>query len=92
MFVQTLLPRVTGGRVPAAELLAVAYGARQHIRRNALHHLHQEITITRKQGSFSLEECLARLVKTGLVDRAEAILRANHPDDFTQALRQLQGT
>ena len=45
----------------------VQYGARQHIRRNALHHLHQEITITRKQGSFTLEECLARLVARGLV-------------------------
>ena len=29
VFVQTLLPRVTGGRVPAAELLVVQYGARQ---------------------------------------------------------------
>ena len=43
----------------------VSYGARQHIRRNALHHLHQEITITRKHGSFTLEEGLARLVKAG---------------------------
>ncbi len=82
VFVQTLLPASGGGRVPAAELLMVQYGARQHIRRNALHHLHQEITITRKQGSFTLEECLARLVKAGLIDRAEAALRANHPEDF----------
>jgi twitching motility protein PilT len=89
VFVQTLLPRTNGGRIPAAELLVVGYGARQHVRRNALHHLHQEITITRKQGSFSLEECLARLVKAGLVDRAEALLRANHPEDFAQALTQL---
>ena len=73
---------VGGGRVPAAELLVVQYGARQHIRRNALHHLHQEITITRKHGSFTLEEGLARLVKAGLVERAEAALRANHAEDF----------
>jgi hypothetical protein len=33
---QTLLPRVGGGRVPAAELLMVGYGARQHIRKNQL--------------------------------------------------------
>src|SRR6185295_11111411 len=52
VYVQTLIPRVAGGRAPAAELLMVGYGARQHIRRNALQHLHQEITITRKQGSF----------------------------------------
>ena len=41
----------------------VGYGARQHIRKNALQHLHQEITITRKQGSFTLEESLAELVQ-----------------------------
>jgi hypothetical protein len=28
-------------------------------------------------------------VKAGLVDRAEALLRANHPEDFAQALTQL---
>ena len=86
MLTQTLIPRRTGGRVPAAELLLVGYGARQHIRKNALQHLHQEITITRKLGSFSLEECLARLVKGGLIERGEAALRANHPDDFEHAL------
>ena len=47
----------------------VSYGARQHIRKNALQHLHQEMTITRKLGSFTLEESLAQLVKQGLVDR-----------------------
>ena len=46
---QTLLPKTGGGRVPAAELLMVGYGARQHIRKDALQHLHQEITITRKR-------------------------------------------
>ncbi len=69
---QTLLPRQGGGLVPAAELLMIGYGARQHIRKNALQHLHQEITITRRFGSFSLEESLARLVKDGLVEWREA--------------------
>jgi len=86
VYVQTLLPRVGGGRVPAAQALIVGYGTRQHIRRNALQHLHQEITITRKQGSFTLEECLVRLVKAGTVDKAEAVLRAQHTDDFEHAL------
>lgn len=86
VYVQALLPRVGGGRIAAAELLMVGYGARQHIRRNALHQLHQETTISRKQGSFTLEDCLAGLTRRGLVDRAEALLRANHPDDFNHAL------
>lgn len=81
---QTLLPRTGGGLVPAAELLMIGYGARQHIRKNALQHLHQETTITRKAGSFTLEECLARLVKQGAVEWRDAQARAVHIDDFEQ--------
>jgi twitching motility protein PilT len=83
---QTLLPRIGGGVVPAAELLMVGYGARQHIRRNALQHLHQETTIMRKAGSFTLEESLAQLVKQGLVERQEALTRAVHVEELEQLL------
>jgi twitching motility protein PilT len=81
---QTLLPRIGGGIVPAAELLIVGYGARQHIRRNALQHLHQEITITRKTGSFTLEESLARLVREGALEWRDAHARAVHVEEFEQ--------
>jgi twitching motility protein PilT len=81
---QMLLPRVGGGLVPAAELLMVGYGARQHIRKNALHHLHQETTITRRAGSFTLEESLARLVKEGAVEWRDAHARAVHVEEFEQ--------
>ena len=83
---QMLLPRTGGGLVPAAELLMVSYGARQHVRKNALQHLNQEITITRKQGSFTLEESLAQLVRQGLVERSEALARAAHPDELEALL------
>ncbi len=79
---QVLLRSKKGGRFPAAELLMVGYGARQHIRRNALQHLHQEITITRKKGSFSLEDSLVQLIKQGHIDREDAELCAVHPDDL----------
>ena len=83
---QTLMPKVGGGRIVAAELLMVGYGARQHVRKNALQHLHQEITITRKHGSFTLEESLADLVRQGLVDRKDAITRAGHPEELERLL------
>jgi twitching motility protein PilT len=86
ILVQTLMPKIGGGRVPAAELLMVGYGARQHIRKNAVHHLHQEITITRKHGSFTLEESLADLVRQGLVDRKDASTRAAHPEELDRSL------
>ncbi len=79
---QNLLPSRDGGRVPAAELLMIGYGARQHIRRNALQHLHQEITMTKSKGSFTLEDSLFRLVVDGKIDREEALRLAGHPDDL----------
>ena len=87
MLTQTLIPKRNGGRIPAAELLMVGYGARQHIRKNALQHLHQEITITRKQGSFTLEESLAQLVFQHDLLREEAMTRALHPEDLDTRLK-----
>jgi len=84
---QTLVPRVGGGRVAAIELLMVSYGARQHIRRNALQHLHQEMSLTRKQGSVTMEDSLARLVKAGSITAADAVVRAGHPDELESILR-----
>jgi twitching motility protein PilT len=84
---QILLPSKHGGRMPAAELLMVGYGARQHIRRNALQHLHQEITITRSKGSFTQEESLVQLVRQGHIDREDALRCAIHPDDLDHRLR-----
>ena len=85
---QHLLPRADGrGRVVAVELLLATDGARQHIRKNALHHLHQEIAIGRRIGASSLEQSLARLVKEGLVDAAEARARAPHAEEFDSYLR-----
>jgi Tfp pilus assembly pilus retraction ATPase PilT len=87
VFTQILLPTRSGGRMPASELLMVGYGARQHTRRNSLQHLHQEITITRNKGSFSLEESLGQLVKYGHIEREEALAYANHPDDLSGLLK-----
>ncbi|HET9183072.1 MAG TPA: PilT/PilU family type 4a pilus ATPase [Candidatus Angelobacter sp.] len=84
---QILMPTRTGARLPATELLVMNYAARQHVRRNALQHLHQEITISKKSGSFSLEESLVELVMQGHITREDALLHAIHPDDVEAMLR-----
>jgi twitching motility protein PilT len=84
---QTLIPRIGGGLAAAVELLMVGYGARQHVRRNALQHLHQEITITRRNGSITLEESLALLVKSGTIERQDALARAAHLEEMEQLLQ-----
>jgi twitching motility protein PilT len=84
---QILLPCKNGGRMPAAELLMVGYGARHHIRRNNLQHLHQEIPLTKKKGSFTLEESLVTLIRNGDIEREEALVCAIHPDDLDILLK-----
>ncbi len=84
---QILLPTKNGGRMPAAELLMVGYGARHHIRRNNLQYLHQEIALTKKKGSFTLEESLVTLIRNGNMEREDAQLCAIHPDDLDILLK-----
>jgi twitching motility protein PilT len=87
VLVQGLVVRADGrGRVPFGELLVGTFGARQHIRKNAPQHLNQEVTISRKLGSFSVEESLARLVQAGTVDRQAAMVRAAHPEELEKLL------
>jgi len=87
VMIQTLVPRNSGGRIPAVEILVLSYGARQHIRKDTLQHLHQEITMTRRAGSLTLEDSLARLVKDGHISKADALARAGHPDEMDSLLR-----
>ena len=84
---QILLPSKTGGRMPTAELLMVGYGARHHIRRNQLQHLHQEIPLTKKKGSFTLEDSLVMLIRNGDIEKEDALLCAIHPDDLEILLK-----
>lgn len=50
-------------------------------------HLNQEITMTRRAGSFSLEESLAKLVTGGMLERADAMRKTAHPDELESILR-----
>ena len=84
---QILLPAKNGRRMPAAELLMVGYGARHHIRRNNLQYLHQEIPLSKKRGSFTLEESLVTLIRNGDIEKEDAQLCAIHPDDLNILLK-----
>jgi twitching motility protein PilT len=88
VLIQSLLSRVSGGLVPAVELLMVQLGARQHIRKNQLHHLHQEITLTRRYGSLTFEESLASLVRAGQIDADLARERAAHPEELVRLIAE----
>ena len=78
---QQLVPRADGaGRVPAVELLLANHPVRHHIRSDNLQKLYNEITLGKRQGMISMEESLARLVRTRTIDVEEARVRASHPE------------
>jgi twitching motility protein PilT len=85
---QQLVPRAdVRGRVPAVEILLATYPVRQHVRSQSLQKLHNEITLGQRHGMVSLEASLAELVRRGAIDREEALVRANRPDEMTSLLR-----
>ncbi len=67
----------------------VGYGARHHIRRNNLQYLHQEILLTKKRGSFTLEESLGTLIRNGEIEKEDAQLCAIHPDYLSILLKSM---
>jgi len=81
--VQQLVPRLDGsGRVPAIELLMATHSVRNQIRKEQLHNLYNEMILGRRHGMITLEDSLARLVRSGAIDLEEARIRASHPDEL----------
>jgi len=85
---QQLVPRADGkGRVPAVELLLATDAVRHQIRKERIENLPNEITLGKRLGMISMEESLARLVRSGLIAAAEAQIRAVHPEALEDLLR-----
>jgi len=83
ILVQQLVPRRDGsGRVPALELLVATHSVRNQIRKEQLQNLYNEMVLGRRHGMITLEDSLARLVRSGAIDLEEARIRASHPDEL----------
>ncbi len=86
--IQTLVPIASGrGRVPAVELLFVNDAMRNLIRRGQNHQIHAQMALARASGAITLDESLARLVKSRRIERDEATRRAVHQEEFENYLR-----
>jgi hypothetical protein len=84
-----LIPRLPGGGggvIPGAERLNCRYGARQHVRKNALQHLHQEITITRRRLVHVRGMASPIWSSATSSNRKEAIAAARASEEFERLL------
>lgn len=73
---QTLLRRVTGGRIAAMEFLLITHGAANLIRERKIHQLPTVMQTSRALGMQCLNDVLLDYVKRGIVDVREAYTKA----------------
>lgn len=78
---QALLPRKPKGRVAAFEFLVVTPAIANLIRENKVFRLTSEIQTGKKHGMRLLDDSLFDLWKQDLIDREDAIKKANQPGD-----------
>ena len=79
IFSQRLLPRISGGRVPAYELLIVNNAVSNLIREKRTHELSTVIETGFEQGMIDMNRSLAELVRRGEITPETALLYSPNP-------------
>jgi twitching motility protein PilT len=83
---QTLLPRKEGGRVAAFEILLVSNIIRKKIREGEISEIQGHMKSCICDGMQTLEQALAILVKEGIIDEEDALLKCADPKILTKIL------
>jgi len=79
IFSQRLIPRVSGGRIPAYELLISNTAVRTLIRENRTHEIDTVIETNYESGMVSMNRSLAELVRKGEIAMKDAINYSLNP-------------
>jgi twitching motility protein PilT len=77
---QTLLPRKSGGRVAAYEMLVVTSAIANLIRENKTFRINSELQIGSKHGMQTLDDHLFRLWREDVVEMEDVLGRSTHPE------------
>jgi len=87
---QALLPRKTGGRVAAYEMLVNASGVSNLIRENKTFRINSTIQTGQKHGMQLLDDALFKLWKDDAVERDELLAKANAPAELAERIAKAQ--
>ncbi|MDP3762940.1 MAG: type IV pilus twitching motility protein PilT [bacterium] len=82
IFSQRLVPRVSGGLIPAYELLIANTAVRNLIRENKIHELDLVIETSAEQGMVSLNQSLLSLVRAGETNLENALAFSLNPKEL----------
>ncbi len=78
IFSQRLIPRVSGGLIPAYELLINNTAVGNLIREKRVHEINTVIETSSEQGMVSMDRCLAELVRSGEITVENAYLHSTN--------------
>ena len=85
---QRLLPQISGGRIPAVEILFRNHAVENLIRENKAHQIDSVIETSLKEGMTSLDRSLAELVHRGVVASDDAYSYAKNKEYFTMLVNK----
>jgi len=88
---QTLLPKKPEGVVAAYEMMVMTPAIQNLIRENKTYRIDSSIQTGRKEGMFLLDDTLFKLWRNGLVDKEEALMRAQRPAELAAKIAQAEG-
>jgi twitching motility protein PilT len=87
VFSQRLLPSISGGRLPAAEVLLATSAVKSTIREGKTHLIDNIIQTSQELGMMSLEKSLATWVRAGKVSQEIALSWSLRPEALMRLLR-----
>ncbi len=85
---QRLIPRVSGGLIPAVEVLIATPAVRNLIREGKTHEIDLVIETSSDQGMVSLNRSLVDLVRRGEITLEEASLYSLNPSELASFMRR----
>ena len=89
VFSQRLLPRVSGGLIPAYELMIANSAVRNLIRENKVHEVDLVIDTSSQDGMVSLNRSLIELLRAGEITIETALNHSLNPDELRTLSRRL---
>ncbi len=85
---QALLPKISGGRVAAYEMLVVTPAISNLIRENKTFRINSSIQTGHKLGMQLLDDHLFNLWRDGVVEEKEVLIKANFAEDLAAKIAQ----
>ena len=83
---QQLLPDVTGGMIPACEILQMNNAIRSMIRDNKSHQIDNAIASGTREGMISMDQSILALYRGGLITQETALEYAVNPEQLRRSL------